>query len=52
MKIMSVVISRTEPGRIESKVWDNQDEHWEAFLHCLGLWKYIKKYDPSWSEEE
>lgn len=49
---MSVVISSTEPGRIESKVWDKHDEHWDAFLGCLAIWKYDKKYDPSFGGED
>jgi hypothetical protein len=47
-EIMSVVISRTEPGRIESKTWLENDRHWNAFINCLELWKYKNNYEPGW----
>jgi hypothetical protein len=48
--IMSVVVSRNEPGRIESKTWLENDRHWNAFVNCLEMWKYMKNYDPGWGE--
>ena len=48
--IVSVVVSRTEPGRIESKQWHNNDRYWEVFKSCLDIWKYQKKYDSGWEE--
>lgn len=51
--IKSVCISRTEPGRIESKNWEDHDTYWNEFLACLTIWKSAgcKNYDPSWEEK-
>jgi hypothetical protein len=48
--LLSVVISTTEPGRIETKLWDDNDAYWEQFLRCLGAWQYCKKYNSGWEE--
>lgn len=44
----NVYISTTEPGRVEIKEWSAKElaEAWEAFQHCLALWRYQTGYDP------
>ena len=49
-RMISVVISRDEPGRVEHKEWDNPEVYWEAFKNLFGWWKFEKQYDPSWEE--
>jgi hypothetical protein len=39
-KLISVVVSTKEVGRVEWKVWDNEGNHrWELFKNVLELWK-------------
>ena len=46
--IKNIVISTTEPGRIEVVDWtDQKDKLLEAFRACFTLWKLVKNYDPS-----
>ena len=51
-KLMTVIISRDEPGRIIEKIWpeDQYDSYWERFKHELGIWVIANDYDPSWEE--
>ena len=51
-RLISVVISRSEPGRIEHVEWpeDNHKAYLDAFYNILGWWKYVNEYDPSWEE--
>lgn len=44
----SVIISSTEPGRVEVIPYEGDDlfRAWEAFLGAYDLWRYSKKYDP------
>jgi len=36
--LLNILISSTEPGRIEPFLWLDQDRQWEGFRHCLGLY--------------
>ncbi len=49
-KMLSVVISRDEPGRIEHKWWpeDKNEFYLDWFKSQLDLWKRLNNYDPSW----
>jgi hypothetical protein len=39
-KLISVVVSTKEEGRVEWKVWDNEEDHrWSLFKNVLELWK-------------
>jgi len=53
-RLISVVISRSEPGRIEHKEWPEEmhKAYLDAFYNVLGWWKYDNEYDPSWEEDE
>ncbi len=42
----NVFISTTEPGRMEVVKHGDLRTHWEAFLACAALWRYLKGYDP------
>ena len=50
--LVSVVIDSAQPGPVHTKTWAaergvaNGDEHFEAFLSALELWRYVKDYDP------
>lgn len=46
IRLISVVISRTEPGRIELKEWDDRDRWWACFHAALCLWKLMRDYYP------
>ena len=47
-KLKEIVISTTEPGRIEVVDWtDQKDKLLEAFRACFTLWKLVKNYDPT-----
>ena len=51
-KLKIIIISTTEPGRIEIVDWtDRKEEMWEEFKACLTIWKIEKKFNPSWKEE-
>ena len=45
----NIFVSRTHPGAVASHVWTSDDmQHGlEVFMAALGLWKAIKKFDPS-----
>lgn len=47
--IASVVINSVEPSPVQVKVWPREEhaDYWTAFRHVLGLWSYVKGYDPS-----
>ncbi len=44
--LANIVISRTEPGRIEVFKWEDQEELWELFQACFKLWRRRNKFDP------
>jgi hypothetical protein len=48
-QLMSVVISTTEPGRIEHKIWHDNSAWLAAFFAAFNLWKspLIKNFDPT-----
>jgi hypothetical protein len=48
----NVFISTTEPGRVEVVTYDaiRLRKEWEAFKHCLALWKWRHSYDPAVKE--
>ena len=47
LRLLNVIISTTEPGRIEVVDWtDKRDELWEAFQAAFTLWRFLKGYDP------
>lgn len=49
-RLISVVISRNEPGRIEYCEWKREEHglYWDAFCSLLRWWKYVNDYDPAW----
>ena len=53
-RLISVVISRSEPGRIEHKEWpeDMHKTYLGLFYGAVEKWKYDNSYDPSWEEDE
>ena len=51
-RIRNVIVSSTEPGRIEIvDHTDRLEEHYAAFLRLLEQWKYIRGYDPAFEKE-
>jgi len=50
--IANIYISTTEPGRVEVVKHDDVRSHYRAFLHCCGIWRYTKNYDPRQKTEE
>ncbi len=42
----NVILSTTEPGRMEVKKWDDLRRHYEGFKALLGYWIYCNKYNP------
>ncbi len=44
----NIYVSTTEPGRIETLVYDHNElrNGWAAFKACLELWRQTHKYDP------
>ena len=44
----NIYISTTEPGRIETSVYDEDTlkDEYDLLLNILGIWRHIKKYDP------
>jgi len=47
---ISLIISRDEPGRVQSKTWTPGEvaRRWEEFKHLLEVWKINNNHDPSW----
>jgi hypothetical protein len=45
-RLVNVVISRTEPGRIELKEWTDPELQWARFHAALCLWKLLNNYYP------
>lgn len=45
----NIFVSRTHPGAVASHVWtaDDMAHGLQVFMAALGLWKAIKKFDPS-----
>jgi hypothetical protein len=45
----NIFVSRTHPGAVASHVWtpDDMEHGLQVFMAALGLWKAIKKFDPS-----
>lgn len=53
VKLWNVIISTTEPGRIEIIDWtETGQEEFEAFLNLFEVWKHVKKYDPTKEQED
>ena len=50
--LLTVIISRDEPGRIEHKYWPEEryETYRSKFGHQLGIWKIDNKYDAGWEE--
>ncbi len=47
-RLINIVISTTEPGRIEMVEWtDERDELFKCFMNAFEVWKYLNKYDPT-----
>jgi hypothetical protein len=55
--LVSVVIDSAQPGPVHVRVWEDADGksearnpksegYFDAFVAALGLWKYVKGYDP------
>jgi len=44
--MVSVVIDSAQPGPVHVKGWDDADYLFGSFVAALGLWKYVKGYDP------
>ncbi len=45
--IVSVIIDSSEPGPVYVKRWDDYQDYFDMFKHCIELWKFTKEYDPS-----
>jgi hypothetical protein len=55
--LVSVVIDSAQPGPVHVRTWDNgmpkegskpaSDGFFVQFLNALGLWQYVKGYDPT-----
>jgi hypothetical protein len=45
----NIFVSRTHPGSVTSHVWTPEEmaHGMEVFMAALGLWKAIKRFDPS-----
>ena len=46
VNLINVILSRSESGRIEVKIWDNHQELLALFNCCLCLWRRRNRYDP------
>jgi len=47
-KLLNVVISTTEPQRLEVFDWtDKMDVLYHGFYQAFGLWRFIKDFDPT-----
>ncbi len=44
--LVSVVIDSGTPGPVHTKVWEDTDTHWNAFVHTLMLWQHFKNDRP------
>lgn len=42
----NVIISTTEPGRMEIIKHEDLEDEFEAFKACCTLWRHLKSYDP------
>ena len=42
----NVVISTTEPGRMEIVKHENLSRLYECFVHACDVWRFLKGYDP------
>jgi hypothetical protein len=49
----NLFVSRTHPGKVASHVWKEaeMEQGWQVFLAALALWKAVKKFDPSFTDE-
>ncbi len=54
MLVANVIISTTEPGRVEVVKHDpaKLTSAWNAFLGACALWRYLKGYDPRTASHE
>lgn len=49
----NVFVSRTHPGKVASHKWSRQDidDGWEVFDSALRLWKCLRRFDSSFTEQ-
>lgn len=40
--LISIVINSVEPSPVQTKVWENHEQYWRAFLAAKTLWNYTK----------
>ena len=51
-RLINIVISTTEPGRIEMVEWtDKRDGLYKCFMDAFEVWKYLNNYDPTTGKE-
>lgn len=47
VRLWSIIISTTEPGRIEIVDWtDKAETEYKAFQHLLEVWVHLNRHDP------
>jgi hypothetical protein len=46
-KLITVLISSKEAGKIEVKTWDDSEHYWQVFQHSFEIWKYANNYYPN-----
>jgi len=44
--LVSIIIPSDEPGPVQTKIWEDGEEAFEAFKACHRLWCYEKSYKP------
>jgi hypothetical protein len=42
----NIVVSRTEPGRVDVVKHKDLSGAWETFKHAAAIWRFVKGYDP------
>ena len=51
--LWNIIISTTEPGRIEIVDWtDTGQQEYETFNHLLSVWMHLNSYDPRENNDE
>lgn len=50
----NIFISRTHPGKVASHVWKEKDVEagWRVFASALSVWKCLRNYDPTQTEQK
>lgn len=52
-KVANIVLSTSEPGRVEFIDWtEERDQGWLEFQAAFTLWKGENKFDPSWKGQD